>query len=170
MATADRTPRPMDRRRLMKGVVWAAPTAIVATSAPALAASNALEGITVTGRCGGLGALGQGFAIVAPANSPIPAGSVLTIERSRGVSLGVGSWSLGGFDSLATLDVVNNRITRLDFHADWSGTGSVGAVLTVGLLITTTATLSVPHGYELGPTSRPRGRIQQSLLIGCSDE
>ncbi|WP_198395038.1 hypothetical protein [Brevibacterium yomogidense] len=162
----------VSRRRLVRGVAWSTPLVTIVTAAPAIEASppTVLEGITVTGSCGALGVIGQGFELEAPAASPIPAGSVLTIERTGALNVGVLEVSLEGLDQVARVDLVNNKTRRVVFEADWSGIGAVGAVLSVSAIVTITATLTVPSDFELGPSSDPQGEVRQLLLFLCRAE
>lgn len=155
------------RRALIKGAAWSVPVIAVAVAAPAHAASgDVVENVQVEGRCGGIGVAGQGFAIDS-GGSTIPAASTITITRSGPVSLGLGSWSLAGFDSLLTATVTTNDQHVYIFTNDWNGSGSLGALAAINLVASITAKLTFPPGTNVGTGNKLSGSIEQLVAVVC---
>ena len=163
----------LSRRTLVKGAAWSLPVIAVAAATPMAAASTGVvEGVAINGDCAVLGLLLPGFTVDAPTDA-IPAGSTLTIAFDGLLNVDVLQFGLnGGLAGVATINVVGGNQV-VNFTQDFTGSGSLRALLAVTLAGTITATLTLPTGSTAGATSKLVGELDYTSgiagLLSCAD-
>lgn len=160
------SPTTVSRRTLAKGAAWAVPVIAAGITVPALAASGPINNFSVNGTCGsfGLGILNAGFRLVV-GGERLPAGTVIDIV-SDGVN--INSLTLTGL--IADVQVLGERHRRLTFNQGVDpGAYNLTTVLSVAVVATTTATLSLPSGFTAGPDTKSSGSITATLVLCTPD-
>ncbi|MFB7843208.1 hypothetical protein [Microbacterium sp. NPDC056052] len=154
----------VQRRTVLKGAAWSVPVVAAAAATP-FAAASTINGFSVDGNCGLLGALGAGFTVTA-GSSPIPAGTQITIHSTALVSLNLISLSGQGLAQVSLLGP-NDAVITLTSPIPAGGTMTIQWLLSVSVLTNTTATLTLPAGDTAGPGTKSVGTLQQTLIL-CS--
>ncbi|MDR6867255.1 hypothetical protein J2Y69_001856 [Microbacterium resistens] len=154
----------VSRRTLVKGAAWSLPVIAVAAATPLAAASTGtVEGFAVEGTCGLLGALGPGFTVKA-GTTPIPVGTTILVQTSGVLALNLISLSGQG---LAELNLLSNKQIAITLTAPIPAGSQLNIqwLLSVTVLTTTSATLTLPTGYTAGAGTKSLGSLRQTLIL-----
>ncbi|WP_424936250.1 MULTISPECIES: hypothetical protein [Bacteria] len=162
-----RIPDGVSRRTLVKGAAWSLPVIAVASAAPMAAASTpgggVVEGFSVDGSCGLLGALGPGFTVKA-GTTPIPVGTTIRIHTTGLAKVDLVSLSGQGLADV-TLIGSNDLGVTLTGEIPAQQQMNIAWLLSVTVLTTTTATLTLPTGYTAGQGTKSQGGLSQTLVL-----
>lgn len=153
----------VSRRALVKGTAWSVPIVMMATAAPAQAAS--VTGFQLNGSCGVLGLLGPGFELIA-GSTTVPAGTTIAITSTAAVNANL--IALGGTNaSLGEVVALGGGGYGVRLVSPLPAGASLGIrwLLSVSLLTTTTATLTLPPDDTAGPGSKTVGTLRQTLVL-----
>ncbi|WP_424937092.1 MULTISPECIES: hypothetical protein [Bacteria] len=154
----------VQRRTIVKGAAWSIPViaSVVATPA-ATASTGVVDGFRVDGTCGLLGALGPGFTVAA-GTSPIPVGTQVVLESTSVLTVNLVSLSGQG---LADVDLLSsNRLgITLTQEIPAGGQMNIRWLLSVTVLTTTTASLTLPAGSTAGAGTKAQGGLRQTLVL-----
>ena len=158
----------VSRRSLVKGAAWSVPIIAVAASTPIAAASNetVVDGFSVDGSCGLLGAVNAGF-IVKAGTTPLPVGTRILVTTNRTIA-DVNVISINGAGApLADIDLLSSGSisVTLEEEVPAGGTFNLGWLLSISVLTNTTATLTLPTGYTAGDNVKNTGTLEQTLIL-----
>jgi len=160
-----RTVEGVSRRTLVKGAAWSLPVIAVAAATPMASASatNTVEGFSVDGTCGLLGVLGPGFTVKA-GTTPIPVGTSIQIHTTGLAKVDLVSLSGQG---LANVTLIGNNDLAVTLTSEIPAQQQMNIqwLLSVTLLTTTTATLTLPTGYVAGQGTKAQGGLSQTLVL-----
>lgn len=154
----------VQRRTIVRGAAWSIPVIAAAVASPAaLASTNVVDGFRVDGTCGLLGTLGPGFTVAA-GSAPIPVGTQIVLQSTSVLTVNLVSLSGQGLADVELLS--SNRLgITLTQAIPAAGQLNIRWLLSVTVLTTTTATLTLPGGHTAGTGTKPQGGLRQTLIL-----
>lgn len=154
----------VSRRTLVKGAAWSLPVVAVAAATPLAAASTVTNvgDFSIDGSCGALGIIGAGFDLTA-GNVALPAGTVIDITTTGLANIGLFTVT-GGTADVQLIGTTGNRIT-LSAPLAANQTLQLRNAVTVAVISTMTANVTLPSGSVAGSNAKPTGAINATLVL-----